>query len=118
MRVTHATPSALYAYTANRRWECEHKLPLGAARCKDIARQLVEDLPGRDINVTILIPFRLPLVPMSIHLSLSHIKPVLACLLAKLAACDTRSVEVLADREGRLHMNESDYLMNKSFMKR
>ncbi|XP_017771730.1 PREDICTED: alkaline phosphatase-like isoform X2 [Nicrophorus vespilloides] len=50
-RVTHATPSALYAHTSNRNWECEDKIPKNAAACKDIARQLVEDLPGRDINV-------------------------------------------------------------------
>ncbi|XP_076680610.1 alkaline phosphatase [Andrena cerasifolii] len=50
-RVTHATPAPLYAHSADRRWECEAKMPAGAARCKDIARQLVEDLPGRDIKV-------------------------------------------------------------------
>lgn len=51
--VVHATPSALYAHTANRKWECEAKIKssdrdLG---CKDIARQLIEDSPGRNINV-------------------------------------------------------------------
>ncbi|CAL7933290.1 unnamed protein product [Xylocopa violacea] len=50
-RVTHATPAPLYAHTADRRWECETKMPKGAERCKDIARQLVEDLPGRNIKV-------------------------------------------------------------------
>ncbi|KAF5290837.1 hypothetical protein FQA39_LY14599 [Lamprigera yunnana] len=50
-RVTHATPSALYAHSPNRNWECETKMPSNASRCKDIARQLIEDLPGRNINV-------------------------------------------------------------------
>lgn len=50
-RVTHATPAPLYAHCANRRWECESKMPKSAAACKDIARQLVEDVPGRNIRV-------------------------------------------------------------------
>lgn len=52
-RVTHATPAPLYAHSANRRWECEAKMPENAAGCKDIARQLVEDEPGRNIRVII-----------------------------------------------------------------
>lgn len=52
-RVMHATPAALYAHTADRRWECESKMPAAAVNlgCKDIARQLVEDYPGKNINV-------------------------------------------------------------------
>ncbi|KAK4874693.1 hypothetical protein RN001_014053 [Aquatica leii] len=50
-RVTHATPSALYAHSPNRNWECESKMSPNASQCKDIARQLIEDLPGRNINV-------------------------------------------------------------------
>ncbi|KAM7348487.1 alkaline phosphatase 12 isoform 1-T2 [Cochliomyia hominivorax] len=52
-RVTHATPAALYAHTPDRRWECEQKMPETARLegCKDIARQLVEDLTGQNINV-------------------------------------------------------------------
>lgn len=50
-RVVHATPSALYANTANRRWECEANMPESAANCRDIARQLVETAPGNKINV-------------------------------------------------------------------
>uniref|UniRef100_A0A224XEP7 Alkaline phosphatase n=1 Tax=Panstrongylus lignarius TaxID=156445 RepID=A0A224XEP7_9HEMI len=50
-RVTHATPSALYAHTASRKWECEADMPANATACKDIARQLIEDLPGKDLNV-------------------------------------------------------------------
>ncbi|XP_060521962.1 alkaline phosphatase-like [Cylas formicarius] len=50
-RVTHATPSALYAHTPNRKWECESTVPENSRACKDIARQLVEDYPGKNINV-------------------------------------------------------------------
>nr|XP_049700424.1 alkaline phosphatase-like [Helicoverpa armigera] len=50
MRVTHATPSPLYAHSASRRWECEALMPAGTS-CKDIARQLIEDWPGRDFQV-------------------------------------------------------------------
>lgn len=50
-RVVHATPSALYANTPDRRWECEDKMPESAAACRDIARQLVETAPGNKINV-------------------------------------------------------------------
>ncbi|XP_058807798.1 alkaline phosphatase isoform X2 [Phymastichus coffea] len=47
-RVTHATPAPLYAHGANRKWECE--TPKGSI-CKDIARQLVENEPGKNIKV-------------------------------------------------------------------
>ncbi|XP_065157100.1 alkaline phosphatase-like [Atheta coriaria] len=50
-RVTHATPAALYAHTASRYWECEATMPPNATQCKDIARQLIEDMPGKNINV-------------------------------------------------------------------
>ncbi|XP_018569569.1 alkaline phosphatase [Anoplophora glabripennis] len=50
-RVTHATPSALYAHIPNRNWECESKIPAASSSCKDIARQLIEDSPGKEINV-------------------------------------------------------------------
>lgn len=50
-RVTHATPAPLYAHSPNRKWECESRMPKTAAKCKDIARQLVEDLPGKNIKV-------------------------------------------------------------------
>lgn len=49
-RVTHATPAALYAHSAHRDWEMDTKMPK-RTRCKDIARQLVEDEPGRNMNV-------------------------------------------------------------------
>ncbi|KAJ8913233.1 hypothetical protein NQ315_016176 [Exocentrus adspersus] len=50
-RVTHATPSALYAHVPNRKWECESTVPPSSSECKDIARQLIEDAPGKYINV-------------------------------------------------------------------
>ncbi|XP_071535264.1 alkaline phosphatase-like [Panulirus ornatus] len=50
-RVTHATPAALYAHIPNRDWECDTKLGKPGHGCRDIAKQLVEDAPGRDINV-------------------------------------------------------------------
>nr|CAD7195070.1 unnamed protein product [Timema douglasi] len=51
-RLTHATPAALYAHAPNRYWEDDSKVPVESRRtCKDIARQLVEDSPGKDINV-------------------------------------------------------------------
>lgn len=51
-RVTHATPATLYAHAASRYWEDDGKLPPAArTSCKDIARQLLEDEPGRNINV-------------------------------------------------------------------
>ncbi|CAH1406602.1 unnamed protein product [Nezara viridula] len=49
-RVTHATPAAMYAHSAERDWECDSSIPAGCD-CKDIARQLIEDLPGRNFNV-------------------------------------------------------------------
>ena len=51
-RVTHATPAGLYAHSANRDWECDSQVPLANRNeCKDIARQLIEDEPGRSVNV-------------------------------------------------------------------
>ncbi|KAG8242954.1 hypothetical protein J6590_055677 [Homalodisca vitripennis] len=52
-RVTHATPAALYAHSASRYWEDDSKVPPKARKtCKDITRQLIEDEPGRNLNVT------------------------------------------------------------------
>ncbi|XP_022112777.2 alkaline phosphatase [Pieris rapae] len=50
MRVTHSTLSPLYAHTPNANWECDASVPQGSP-CKDIARQMIEDWPGRDLNV-------------------------------------------------------------------
>ncbi|KAJ9583440.1 hypothetical protein L9F63_022215, partial [Diploptera punctata] len=50
-RVTHATPAALFAHSPSRYWEDDGKvMPSARSTCKDIARQLVEDEPGRHIN--------------------------------------------------------------------
>uniref|UniRef100_A0A6B2E4V7 Alkaline phosphatase n=1 Tax=Phlebotomus kandelakii TaxID=1109342 RepID=A0A6B2E4V7_9DIPT len=52
-RVTHATPAALYAHSPNRDWECDTAIPDGltSTAFKDIARQLVEEAPGKRLNV-------------------------------------------------------------------
>ncbi|KAK7023361.1 hypothetical protein SK128_005257 [Halocaridina rubra] len=53
-QVTHATPAGLYAKTPSRKWQCDTKvMQFGedAMGCKDIARQLVEDEPGRNLKV-------------------------------------------------------------------
>lgn len=51
-RITHATPAASYAHVAFRDWENDALLPKEMdAACKDIARQLIEDDPGRHLRV-------------------------------------------------------------------
>ncbi|XP_012551340.1 alkaline phosphatase [Bombyx mori] len=51
-RVTHATPAALYAHAPSRYWEDDSRVPPTVRKdCKDIALQLVENEPGRNINV-------------------------------------------------------------------
>ncbi|XP_034256863.1 alkaline phosphatase, tissue-nonspecific isozyme-like [Thrips palmi] len=53
-RITHATPAALYATAASRYWEDDGKVPPSSRRvCKDIARQLAEEEPGRNLNVAL-----------------------------------------------------------------
>ncbi len=42
-RITHATPAAVYAYSADRSWEDDSKLPQGSTQ-KDIAVQLIEQM--------------------------------------------------------------------------
>nr|XP_033778063.1 alkaline phosphatase-like [Geotrypetes seraphini] len=50
-RVTHATPSAAYAHSVDRSWYSDNEMPSDAIRqgCKDIAWQLVNNIP--DIEV-------------------------------------------------------------------
>ncbi|NWZ87339.1 PPBT protein, partial [Poecile atricapillus] len=50
-RVTHATPSAAYAHSANRDWYSDGEMPPDALEggCKDIARQLVENIPEIEV---------------------------------------------------------------------
>ncbi|XP_021921522.1 alkaline phosphatase 4-like isoform X2 [Zootermopsis nevadensis] len=53
-RVTHATLAAVYAHTNSRYWECDSKVPEEYKDCvKDVARQLVEDEPGRNLKVVL-----------------------------------------------------------------
>lgn len=51
-RVTHATPSAAYAHSANRDWYSDGEMPPDALEggCKDIARQLVENIPDIEVG--------------------------------------------------------------------
>ncbi|XP_033105139.1 alkaline phosphatase-like [Anneissia japonica] len=51
-RLTHATPSALYAHVPERNWECDADIPdeESGLGCKDIALQFVENI---DIDVAL-----------------------------------------------------------------
>ncbi|XP_062317687.1 alkaline phosphatase, tissue-nonspecific isozyme [Osmerus eperlanus] len=50
-RVNHATPSAAYAHCVDREWFSDNEMPVEAveAGCKDIARQLFENIPNIDV---------------------------------------------------------------------
>lgn len=50
-RVNHATPSAAYAHSVDREWYSDGEMPAEAlqAGCKDIARQLFENIPNIDV---------------------------------------------------------------------
>ncbi|KDR12135.1 membrane-bound alkaline phosphatase-like [Zootermopsis nevadensis] len=53
-RITHASPSGTYAYIANRDWENDAEIKNSGQDpdiCDDIAEQLVNKLPGKNINV-------------------------------------------------------------------
>ncbi|KAG5668794.1 hypothetical protein PVAND_016720 [Polypedilum vanderplanki] len=51
-RITHATPAAAYAYSFDRLYECDTKVPNEIkSHFKDMSRQLVENKPGKDMNV-------------------------------------------------------------------
>lgn len=50
-RITHATPAAAYAHSADRYWEFDKSLPADASGCPDIARQLVAFSAGDGIDV-------------------------------------------------------------------
>ncbi|KAJ9597588.1 hypothetical protein L9F63_011552 [Diploptera punctata] len=53
-RITHATLAAMYAHINDRYWECDSKIPPEYKDCvKDVARQLVEDEPGKNLNVVL-----------------------------------------------------------------
>lgn len=51
-RVNHATPSASYAHCVDRDWFSDNEMPAEAleAGCKDIARQLFENIPNIDVS--------------------------------------------------------------------
>uniref|UniRef100_A0AAZ3R6D5 Alkaline phosphatase n=1 Tax=Oncorhynchus tshawytscha TaxID=74940 RepID=A0AAZ3R6D5_ONCTS len=51
-RVNHATPSAAYAHCVDRDWYSDGEMPAEAvqAGCKDIARQLFENIPNIDVS--------------------------------------------------------------------
>ncbi|CAG9103073.1 unnamed protein product [Plutella xylostella] len=51
-RVTHATPAAAYAHSADRRWESDADVPAGV-HCEDIASQLVRGSVGSKIDVVL-----------------------------------------------------------------
>ncbi|KAM3621302.1 uncharacterized protein V6R79_009243 [Siganus canaliculatus] len=50
-RVNHATPSAAYAHSVDRNWYSDNEMPAEAVQdgCKDIARQLFENIPNIDV---------------------------------------------------------------------
>lgn len=50
-RVNHATPSAAYAHCVDRDWFSDNEMPPEAVEsgCKDIARQLFENIPNIDV---------------------------------------------------------------------
>ena len=51
-RITHATPSATYAHSANRDWEYDGEIPVDdRGTCIDIASQLINSEPGKNIRV-------------------------------------------------------------------
>ena len=54
-RITHATPAAIYAHSAERGWEWDAGIPESAlaAGCRDIARQLVEFDYGDGIDIAL-----------------------------------------------------------------
>lgn len=54
-RLTHATPAATYAHSANRDWESDAELSAEAKAngCKDIARQLIEFPYGNGLEVAL-----------------------------------------------------------------
>jgi alkaline phosphatase len=55
-RITHASPSGTYAHIANRDWENDAEIQNSGQDpdiCDDIAEQLVNRIPGKNIKVSI-----------------------------------------------------------------
>ena len=51
MRVTHATPGALYAHIQDRDWEADSLIQSQFKNCTDIAKQLVKSEYGQKIDL-------------------------------------------------------------------
>lgn len=76
-RVQHATPSASYAHSVDRDWYSDAEMPAEALQegCKDIARQLFENIP--DIDVSAAPPrgcFQQPPSPVTVHRARAVVK--------------------------------------------
>jgi alkaline phosphatase len=55
-RITHASPAGAYSYVANRNWENDANVRTSKQDpevCDDIAEQLVNNSPGKDIKVCV-----------------------------------------------------------------
>lgn len=50
-RVTHASPAASYAHSADRKWEADTDVLKQGVQCEDIASQLVKGKVGSKIDV-------------------------------------------------------------------
>lgn len=50
-RLTHATPASLYSHLPYRYWENDVEMKNETCEYKDIARQMVEDAPGKNVKV-------------------------------------------------------------------
>lgn len=50
--MTHASPAAAYAHSADRKWEADADMPRHGLRCEDIASQLVKGRVGSNIDVS------------------------------------------------------------------
>jgi alkaline phosphatase len=58
-RVTHASPAGAYSYVANRKWENDAEVRNSKQDpevCDDIAEQLVNNSPGKNIKVGDTVP--------------------------------------------------------------
>ncbi|CAG0924918.1 unnamed protein product, partial [Notodromas monacha] len=50
-RITHATPAAAFGRSPDRNWEADSDIPPAKRACPDLARQLIENDPGKRLNV-------------------------------------------------------------------
>jgi hypothetical protein len=72
-RITHASPSGTYAHIANRDWENDAEIRNSGQDpdvCDDIAEQLVNGIPGKNIKVSISLVHAT--VNVSKSLSMTH----------------------------------------------